>query len=310
MKKCFITGCNGFIGSHLAEYLVNRRLIVHGSINRSRERIAHLGDRITTYECEILDKQKLENLVSKVKPEVVFHLAAQSKVMPSWQDAELTLKVNVLGTLYLLEAVRKKCPNSVVVVVEAAAIYGNSRDEAPISEDHMLMPSSPYAVSKVAQDYLAGLYWPAYGMKVVRTRPFNITGPGNVGDACSDFAKGIVEIEKGKRESLSVGDLNSVRDVTDVRDALKAFWLLAVRGAPGTAYNLCSGKGYRVGDLLDRLMSMSNAEIKVVQDRAKKRVLQDSFQIGDNSRLRDLGWRPLISIDRTLSGILDYWRNT
>jgi GDP-4-dehydro-6-deoxy-D-mannose reductase len=171
-----------------------------------------------------------------------------------------------------------------------------------------MVASSPYAVSKIAQDYLAGLYWSAYGMKVVRIRPFNITGPGNMGDACSDFAKGIVEIEVGKREFLKVGDLDSVRDITDIRDAVDAFWLLATQSEPGAVYNLCSGKGYNVKDLLDKLTNLSSVKVTVVQDGAKKRVLKDNFQIGNNSKLQALGWHPLIPIDTTLSDMLDYWR--
>jgi len=308
--KCLITGCNGFIGSYLAESLVNRGVVVYGTVHRSRERIAHLADRITTFECEILDEWKLDNVVAQVKPDVVFHLAAQSKVVPSWQDAELTFRVNVLGTLYLLEAVRKAGIDPVVVVVGAASVYGSSKDEAPIREDQELRPSSPYAVSKVAQDFFAGLYWPAYGVRVVRVRPFNITGPSMVGDACSDFAKGIVEIEKGEKGSLSVGDLDSVRDLTDVRDAVEALWLVAEKGASGAVYNLCSGKGHRVGDLLNKLISMASVKVDVVQDGVKKRVLEDRFQIGDNFRLLELGWRPVISIDDTLSDMLEYWRKS
>ena len=308
MKSCFITGSNGFIGSRLAEFLLKKDLDVYGTIRNKNERIAYLSGKMTTFECDILDKQKLESVLSEVKPDVVFHLAAQSKVVPSWQDPELTLKVNVLGTLHLLDAIKQHCPNSVVLVVEAAAIYGSSDDEVPINEDHKLAPSSPYAVSKIAQDYLAGLYWSAYGMQVVRIRPFNITGPGNIGDACGDFAKGIVEVEAGKRESLKVGDLDFVRDITDVRDAVDAFWLLATQGEPGAVYNLCSGKGYSVKDLLEKLSRLSSVKVAVVQDGAKKRVLRDNFQIGDNSKLQALGWHPSIPIDTTLLDMLEYWR--
>jgi GDP-4-dehydro-6-deoxy-D-mannose reductase len=308
MKSCFITGSNGFIGSRLAEFLLKKDLDVYGTIRIKNERIAYLSSKMTTFECDILNRLKLEEILSEVKPDVVFHLAAQSKVDPSWQDPESTLKVNVLGTLHLLDAIKQTCPNSVVLVVEAAAIYGSSNDKVPINEDHKMVASSPYAVSKIAQDYLAGLYWSAYGMKVVRIRPFNITGPGNMGDACSDFAKGIVEIEVGKREFLKVGDLDSVRDITDIRDAVDAFWLLATQSEPGAVYNLCSGKGYNVKDLLDKLTNLSSVKVTVVQDGAKKRVLKDNFQIGNNSKLQALGWHPLIPIDTTLSDMLDYWR--
>ena len=308
MKSCFITGSNGFIGSRLAEFLLKKDIDVYGTIRNKNERIAYLSGKMTTFECDILNRQKLEEILSEVKPDVVFHLAAQSKVDPSWQDPESTLKVNVLGTLHLLDAIKQFCPNSVVFVVGAAAIYGSSKDQTPIDENHEMIASSPYAVSKIAQDYLAGLYWPAYGMKVIRIRPFNITGPGNMGDACSDFAKGIIAIEKGEARSLRVGDLDSVRDITDVRDAVEALWLLAKKGVSGSVYNLCSGKGYHVGSLLDDLINLSGLKVDIVQDTAKKRLLKDRFQIGDNSQLLSLGWQPIVPIRKTLSDMLAYWR--
>jgi GDP-4-dehydro-6-deoxy-D-mannose reductase len=309
MKKCLITGCNGFIGSYLAEFLINRGIIVYGTVHRSRERIAHLGDKITTFECEILDKEKMQNVVSQVKPDLIFHLAAQTRVRPSWQNPEETFKVNILGTLYLLEAVRKVATDSVVVVVCSAAEYGYyGEDEPPIKEDNEFRPSDPYAVSKVAQDLLARLYWQTYGLRVIRVRPFNITGPGMTGDACSDFARGIVEIERGQRAELNVGDLDSVRDITDVRDAVKALWMVAGRGTPGEVYNVCSGVGYRIGDLLDKLVRMSSGKVKVLQDNTKTRGSVERVQVGNNKKLCELGWRPLTPIEKTISAILDYWR--
>ena len=309
MKSCFITGSNGFIGSRLAEFLLKKDLDVYGTTRNKNERIAYLSGKMTTFECDILNRQKLEEILSEVKPDVIFHLAAQSKVVTSWQDPESTLKVNVLGTLHLLDAIKQTCPNSVVLVVGAAAIYGSSKDQTPIDENHEMIASSPYAVSKIAQDYLSGLYWSAYGLKIIRIRPFNITGPGNIGDACSDFAKGIVDIEKSEREYLNVGDLDPVRDVTDIQDAVQAFWLLAINGEIGAVYNLCSGQGYSVRDLLGRLIKMSRTKITVIQDITKKRALIDNFQIGDNSKLRALGWYPIFPIDSTLSDMLSYWRH-
>ena len=307
--KCLITGCNGFIGSYLAEFLGNRGIAVHGTIHSGSERVTRFGDKITTYECEILDKEKVESVVSQVSPDLVFHLAARSGVKLSWQDPEATLKVNILGTLYLLEALKKLSTDPMVVVVCSAGEYGYpEKDALPIKESSELRPSDPYAVSKVAQDFLASLYWQTYSLRVIRVRPLNITGPGMKGDACSDFAKGIVEIERGQRAALNVGDLDSVRDITDIRDAVEALWMMAERGAPGEVYNLCSGVGYRIGDLLDKLVCISNRTIKVLQDNSMIRGSGHSAQIGDNGKICQLGWRPLIPIERTLAGMLDYWR--
>jgi len=307
--KCLITGCNGFVGSYLADFLIKRGVIVYGTVHRSRERIAHLGDKITTFECEILDKEKVESIVSQVKPDLVFHLVAQSRVVPSWKDPEATFKVNILGTLYLLEAVRKVVTDPVVVVVCSAAEYGYCEgDGLPIKEDNEFRPSDPYAVSKVAQDLLARLYWETYGLRVIRIRPFNITGPRMTGDACSDFAMGIVEVERGRGAALNVGDLDSVRDITDVRDAVEALWIVAERGTSGEVYNLCSGVGYRIGDLLDKLVCMANRMVRVLQDNTKIRASGQRAQIGDTKKLSELGWKPLTPIEKTLSDILDYWR--
>jgi GDP-4-dehydro-6-deoxy-D-mannose reductase len=309
MKKCLITGCNGFIGSYLAEFLINRGIAVYGTIHRGRERIAHLSDKITTFECEILDKEKVENVVSQVKPDLVFHLAAQSRIAPSWQDPEETFKVNILGTLHLLEALREVATDPVVVVACSAAEYGyRGEDEPQIKESSEFRPSDPYAVSKVAQDLLASLYWQTYGLRVIRVRPLNITGPGIINDACSDFARGIVEIEMGQRAALNVGDLDSVRDITDVRDAVDALWMIAERGKPGEVYNVCSGVGYRIGDLLNRLVQMSSATVTVVQGDSKTHSSGQSVQIGDNKKLVGLGWKPQILIEKTLSDMLNYWR--
>lgn len=304
-----ITGSNGFVGSYLAAFLTQKGVAVYGTIHRGRERISHVGDQITTFECEILDKERVEKIVRQVEPNLVFHLAAQSRVAPSWQDPEETFKVNVLGTLYLLDAVRNAAVDPVVVVVCSAAEYGYcNKEELPVDEDGELKPSDPYAVSKVAQDLLSHLYWQNYGLRVIRVRPFNITGPGITGDACSDFASRIVEIERGQREALNVGDLDGVRDITDVRDAIEALWLAAEKGTPGEVYNLCSGTGYRIGDLLDKLVTLSGHTVRVLQDQAKTGGSDSRIQIGNNNRLCRLGWRPCIPIEKTLSDTLDYWR--
>ncbi len=155
----------------------------------------------------------------------------------------------------------------------------------------------------------AYLYWQAYGMRIVRIRPFNITGPRKILDACSDFARGIVAIENGQTETLDVGNLETIRDVTDFRDGLKAIWLLAEKGIPGEVYNICSNKGYKIRDIVDEFVSLANKPIRIRQVPEKMRLLDDPVQIGDNSKLRGLGWEPEISLKRTVADILDYWRS-
>ena len=313
MKKCLIIGSGGFIGSYLTEFLLNKNLDIYGTIYRNTKNIDHLKDSITILECDISDKSKVENIIEKVKPDYIFYLATQNFVAPSWKDPETTLKTNILGTLYLLDAIRKTKLDPIVEVISSSAVYGMNYDnEIPVKENKEFRPLNPYSVSKIGVDMLAYLYWQAYKMKIIRIRPFNVTGPRRTFDVCSDFAKGIVEIEKGRRKVLEVGNLESIRDITDVRDAVKALWLLSEKGQFGDAYNLCCGKGYKIKEILDKLISLSESknEIKIYQDPEKIRKTDDLIQIGDNSKLLEIGWMPEIPIECTLKDLLDYWRNS
>ncbi len=308
-NKVLVTGCGGFVGSYLAEFLLGMGLSVYGTIHQDSRNVDHLKDKLTIFKCDILDKDKIESIVAEINPNFVFHLAAQSLILPSWQDPEKTLKVNIQGTLYLLESIRKAAIDPVIEVAGSSAEYGFSdNDEIPIKETKALCSSSPYGVSKVAEDMLAYIYWQRYGMKIIRVRPFLIVGPRKVSDVCSDFARGIVQIEAGQRDTLSVGNLEAVRDFVDVRDAVRAIWLLVKKGTPGEVYNICSGKGYKMKDIMGKLISFSSRHIKVCPDPNRMRPSDEPILIGDSSKLSELGWEPQISIEKTLSNILDYWR--
>ena len=309
MAKCLITGCGGFLGSHLVDFLCDRGFDVYGLVYSDARNIEHLKDRITILECDIRDKHRVEDVVLKVKPGYVFHFAAQSLVVPSWQDPEKTFNTNILGTFYLLDAIRGANIDPIIEVACSSAEYGlNYEHEIPVTETKEFRPLSPYGVSKVGTDMLCYLYWQAYGMKIVRTRPFNITGPRKRLDACSDFAQGIAAIENGLKGDLELGNLDAVRDITDYRDGIKAIWLLAERGKPGDVYNICSGKGYKMREVLEKLISLAKKPIRFRQIPDKMRSLDAPIFIGDNSKLRSLGWEPEIPLERTLADILDYWR--
>ena len=308
MNKCLITGCGGFIGSHLADFLLDKGVVVFGTDRQFSDNLSHKKG-LTIFQCDIMNKKVLEEVVHKVKPDLVFHLAAQSLVMPSWKDPESTFKVNTFGTLYLLESIREAKINPVIIVAGSSSEYGISHpDEIPIKETKELRPTNPYGVSKVAEDMLAYLYWTTYSMKIIRVRPFFVIGPHKESDATSNFARGIAEIEAGKREKLSVGNLETIRDFIDYRDAIKALWLLAEKGTAGEVYNLCSGEGYRIKEILDKLLSLAVKPIEVSSDPELMRPSDDPVVIGDNSRLLSLGWKPEIPIEKTLADILDYWR--
>jgi GDP-4-dehydro-6-deoxy-D-mannose reductase len=309
IMQVLITGVGGFLGSHLAEFLLAEGLAVYGTVHKDARNVEHIEDKLSLLPCDILVRQQVETTLREVRPDLVFHLAAQSLPVASWEDPETTFKTNVFGTLYLLEAVRKAGISPTIVVACSSAGYGfTSAEEIPIKEEKTLQPASPYGVSKVAADLLARLYWHAYGMKVVRVRPFFVIGPRKVGDVCSDFARGIVEIEKGQSDRLRVGNLEAVRDFLAVRDAVRALWLLAEKGAPGEVYNICSGVGHPVREVLGLLISLATRPIPVEPDPTRLQTADEPVVIGDNGRLRALGWEPQIPLGQSLGTVLDYWR--
>ena len=308
-ERVLITGIGGFLGFHLAELLAGRGLSVYGTVHRNTNGLERLRDAATLLPCDIRDGSQVEAAVLRARPTLVFHLAAQSLPTRSWKEPEPTFEVNVFGTLRLLEAIREAGLDPTIVVACSSAEYGfSAADEIPIGETKELRPASPYGISKVAADLLARLYWRTYGMKVIRVRPFFVIGPRKVGDVCSDFARGIAAVERGEQASLKVGDLDPVRDFLDVGDAAKALSLLADRGTPGEVYNLCSGEGHAVQEILDILLSLARVPIPVERDPDRLRPVDEPAVVGDNTRLRALGWTPERALPATLAGILDYWR--
>lgn len=310
--KILITGGSGFIGSHLAEFLVNKGFKdVHVEYwsDEKLENVEHLKDKIKLIKFDIRDGKAAKEAVAKIKPDLVFHLAAQSFVTVSWKEPKRTLETNIIGTFNLFDSIIKEGSNPVIISVCSSAEYGmTEKYEIPIKEKKEFRPISPYAVSKIAQDMLSLQYYQSHGLKIIRTRIFNTTGPRKRYDACSDFAKGIAEVEHGISDSLKVGNLDVIRDFTDVRDCVKALWLLYEKGKPGEVYNICSGNGIKVGDVVKKLVGMSEKDVKVVKDKSKFRIIDDPLYVGDNKKIRSLGWKPEIRIDETLLDTLGYWR--
>ena len=313
--RVLVTGITGFVGSHFAEFALAEGAEVFGSYRwRSKtENIDHLRDRVTLIECDLRDLSSVNELVASSRPDFIIHLAAQSYVHASWHSPAETFNTNTISQVNLLEAVRaqgKAAPR--FLAIGSSEEYGLvHEDELPIKESNPLRPLSPYAVSKVTQDLMAYQYFKSYALPIVRARAFNHEGPRR-GDVfvTSNFARQIAEIEAGGREpTILVGNLKAVRDYTDVRDIVRGYWLLLGRGEPGEVYNLCSGRGWAIQEILDFLLGESiNTSIRVREDPARLRPSDVPVLIGDCSRLTALGWKPRIPFEQTLRDLLGYWR--
>jgi len=276
------------------------------------ENVVHFMDRITLVECDLRDASSTRDTLERMRPDWIFHLAAQSFVPTSWSAPTESLTTNVLGQLNLFEAVRRIGLQCRIQIACSSEEYGMVyADELPIKETNPLRPLSPYAVSKVAQDLLAYQYWMSWKVDSVRTRGFNHEGPrrGPVFVA-SDFAKQIADIEKGLKPAvLHVGNLEARRDFTDVRDMVRAYWMALEKCEPGEVYNLCSGRAYSIQQVLDLLLGMTKVKIEVRQDRMRLRPSDVPVLLGDCSKFTQAtGWEPVIPFEQTLRDMLDFWR--
>ncbi|TES94545.1 MAG: SDR family oxidoreductase [Candidatus Cloacimonadota bacterium] len=313
--RVLITGMTGFVGSHLADYLLDKGDVeVYGIVRwrSQKENIEHLEGKVKLFECDIKDMTSVHDVVKSVKPERIFHLAAQSFVPASWNAPAETLSTNIIGELNIFESVRQIGLDTIIHIAGSSEEYGLVKpDEIPITENNPLRPLSPYGVSKVAQDLLGYQYFKSYGMRIIRTRAFNHTGPrrGEV-FVCSTFAKQIAEIEKGIKEPvLLVGNLEAERDFTDVRDVVKAYWLAAEKCEPGEIYNISSGNPRTIQSVLDTLLSFTDVKVEVKKDPARMRPSDVPILKGDSSKFREkTGWKPEIPFEQTLKDTLEYWR--
>ncbi len=314
--RVLITGITGFAGSHLAELCLSKTDVeLYGMIRwRSRmENIEHIQDRIRLLECDLRDASSTRDVIEEVRPDRIFHLAAQSFVPTSWKAPSESLQTNIIGQLNIFEAVKKLGLDCRIQIACSSEEYGMVYpDEVPIKESNPLRPLSPYGVSKVGQDMLGYQYFMSYGMKIVRTRGFNHTGPRRAPVfVCSDFARQIIDIEKGlKPPVMEVGNLEAKRDFTDVRDMVRAYWLSLEKGTPGSVYNICTGRSYSIREILGKLVEISGVRVDVRTDKGRLRPSDVPLLEGDNSAFRrDTGWEPVIPMDKTLADLLDFWRN-
>ena len=310
MKKALIIGASGFVGPYLAAQLsgesgmeVYATKLPQGELDDIQAEVCNL---------DIMNKEEIVDLLYKIRPDYIFHLAAQSSVAVSWKNPGLTIDVNIKGSVNVLDAVRELYYKPRVLLIGSGEEYGHIRPgETPISEDNHLRPGNLYAATKVCQNMIAKIYTTAYDMELIMVRAFNHIGPKQAPIfVVSDFCKQVVEIEKGVREPvMMVGNLKAMRDFTDVRDVVRAYALLVEHGKAGETYNVGSGHAVSIQDVLDLIISQSSAEVEVKVDPTKIRPVDVPIIEADTTKLREAtGWERKIPLEQTIRETMDYWR--
>ncbi len=309
--RALITGVGGFAGSHLADYLVGHTdWEVWGVVRRSRWRVAHLKERLHLVACDLTDQAATTQMIGDVRPDIIFHLAAQSDVGASWRHPWETYEANLRAQLSLLEAVVSHNLQPRMLIVGSNEAYGRPL-YIPVDENHPFRPVTPYGVSKAAQDLMGQQYTLAYALPIVRVRPFNHIGPRQgLGFVCADFASQVARIEAGLQEPvIRVGNLSARRDFTDVRDVAAAYYLAITKGKVGDAYNVGRGEAHAIQEILDILVQASRVPIRVEVDPKRLRPSDVPEVICNAGKLRhDTGWEPRIPFEQSVLDTLEDWR--
>lgn len=318
IKKVLITGAGGMIGSHMVDYFFGKpsyRIV--GTFYRPTIDINEIRNKADLMECDIRYYEEVHKIIFEFKPDFIFHLAAQSYPTVSWERPQGTIETNVIGTTNLFEAIKllRKIDDTydpIVIVACSSAEYGFIRkEEVPIKENRQLLPLHPYGVSKVAQDLLTYQYYVNFGIKGIRARIFNTTGPRKRNDVCADFTLRAVKSEKGITPPvLKVGNLKTKRAITDVRDLIQALVLLSKNGQYGEVYNISGSKVYQMGEIVDIIRKYLKINFTVEVDKNLLRPTDEPIIYGDSSKLiKDTGWRQEYDLETTIKDMIQYWRN-
>lgn len=311
-RPALVTGAAGFAGSHLLDRLLatlpdDQPIVAWRRPGGRPPR--QLPPRVTWAEVDVLDADAVASAIAASRPCAVYHCAGSPHVASSWSDTLVPLELNVLGTHSVLLALESHAPDARLVVPASALVYRQSDDR--LDESAPVLPRTPYGLSKLAQEMLVLRASETRGAQAVVARPFNHIGPRQEPSfVASGFARQIAEAEIGLREAvIRVGNLEARRDLTDVRDTVRAYQALAEHGTPGRVYNVCSGQAHRIGDLLDRLLGLARVRVRVEVDPERLRPSDHPVLVGDPCRIeREIGWRPEIPIEQTLADLLDEWR--
>ena len=312
--RAFITGIGGFAGSHLAEALLRADNHVEGTVRPKglSKPVGRLPKFVTLHPCDVRSSGDLADAVRKARPDVVYHLAATTSVSEGEADPHGTMEVNFTGTLHLLEAIRKETPGARLVHISSSEVYGKvPPEENPIREDRPEAPVHAYGLSKLLSEQLVRFYEMRHGIATITLRPFNHIGPRQSDRfVCASFLKQLVSIELGRaRPVLRVGNLDPVRDFTDVRDMVEAYRLAAEHCESGALYNIASGQGTSIADLLGKMLSLTDSQIEVREDPNRVRKTEIPVLIGDATSFTErTGWQRRFMLRDTLSDTADYWR--
>ncbi len=311
MKKALIIGAAGFVGSYLARTLQTEFEMDVAATKLPHEKLEGI-DNVEVYDLNILVKEEIVELLMNVRPDYIFHLAAQSSVSVAWKNPGLTIDVNIKGSVNVMDAIRELYYKPRVLLIGSGEEYGHIREgESPIKEDNHLRPGNIYAATKACQNMIGTIYAQAYDMDLMLVRAFNHTAPNQAPlFVVADFCKQVAEIEAGLREPVMyVGNLSARRDFTDVRDVVRAYALLMLHGERGQTYNVGSGHAVAIRYILDLIISMSSAQISVETDPAKLRPVDVPIIEADTTKLNAVtGWKPVIELKQTIQETLDYWR--
>lgn len=309
MKRGLVIGAAGFVGNYLIDELKNNGIEAYAT-KLPHETLTNEYAKI--YDLDIMDKDAIVSLLFEIRPDYIFHLAAQSSVGLAWKNPGLTIDVNIKGGVNVMDAVRELFYKPRVLLIGSGEEYGHiAPGETPISEENHLRPGNIYAATKVCQNMIGNIYSKAYDMELMMVRAFNHIGPGQAPMfVVSDFCKQVAEIEKGLKEPvMKVGNLEARRDFTDVRDVVRAYVKLVQLGLPGETYNVGSGNAKSIREILDLIVSLSEAKINVEIDPNKLRPVDVPIIEADITKISQLtGWEPCISLEQTIQETLDYWR--